>query len=93
MTRLTFITIAFICCILSYYAGRANPSDYHAAKLTAAGYDAGRQAAIDEIPRQTPPAPTAKPEAISASHGGIPVISKMQKNVFVANNFTHVWSR
>ena len=65
MTRLTFITIAFICCILSYYAGRANPSDYHAAKLTAAGYDAGRQAAIDEIPRQTPPAPTAKPEDIS----------------------------
>lgn len=51
MTRLTFITIAAACCILSYYAGRSNPSDYHAAKLTAAGYDAGRQSVIDELPK------------------------------------------
>lgn len=50
MTRLTFITIAAACCILSYYAGRANPSDHHAAQLIAKGYDEGRQSAIDDAP-------------------------------------------
>ena len=51
MTRLTFITIAVCACLASYYAGRANPSDYHAAKLTAQGYAAGRQSVLDELPK------------------------------------------
>ena len=54
MTRLTFILVALIACTGSYIAGRANPSDYHAAKLTAKGYDAGRQAVLDELPKPTP---------------------------------------
>lgn len=57
MTRFSFITIAIACCIASYIAGRANPSDYHAALIKAEGYDAGRQSVIDELPKPKPVSP------------------------------------
>lgn len=51
MTRLTFIIISLCACLASYYVGRANPSDYHAAQLIAQGYDQGRQSVLDELPK------------------------------------------